>query len=228
MKLRLEPTPKGGYLCLNIGKHRKFLEKPPYQPLFKTRSSELYSADNGRVLAKFIRPTSFPKDYLRRLIGFSQASREYNSAKLMQLLGIRSIEVYSHSILLNLRSDYESVLYMKYLEDGQTAREYLAENKSQDNSLLLLNTIAKDLAQLFHQGYVVKDLHFGNILVSEQLNITWIDNDVRTMRSNKKRINNFKWAINRLQRRCRDFLSESEWQQFSSVLAGLTQIDLDL
>jgi hypothetical protein len=225
MQLTTERTPEGAVLVLHqADSPQERLRVPGHQPsLFSTLFSLFYVLGNQTVIAKLIKPKSFPKDYLRRYVWDAEAVRVYWSSVQLNAIGIATPEPLGFSVILNPFSPYESIYYAMYKADAITLKTYLPR-LSEDERRQLLANIARDYAHMINQHFNLKDLHFENILVRHQDERWWIDTDLRRIRSRHRLLAEIRREMSRLKRRTTDVLYPEEWDYFNMQVVQATHI----
>jgi len=225
MQLTTESTPQGTVLVLHhsVSLHDR-LRVPGHQPsAFATLFSLFYVLDNQKVLAKLIKPKSFPKDYLRRYLLDSEAARVFWSTVQLNAIGIAAPEPLGFSVILNPLARYESIYYAAYKADVISLKTCLPRLSEGDRRNLLAS-IAKDYAHMINQHYNLKDLHFENILMGHQDEHWWIDTDLRRIRSKHRLSIEVQRELVRLKRRTDDVLHPEEWDYYNAQVALNTHV----
>ena len=225
MQLTTEITPQGTVLVLHhsVSRHAR-LRVPGHRPsAFATLFSLFYVLDNQNVIAKLIKPKSFPKDYLRRYLLDSEAARVFWSTVQLNAIGIATPEPLGFSVILNPFARYESIYYAAYKADVISLKTCLPRLSEADRRHLLAS-IAKDYAHMINQHYNLKDLHFENILMGHQDEHWWIDTDLRRIRSLHRLLAEIRRELSRLKRRTNDVLSSEEWDFFNAQVAQDTHV----
>lgn len=226
MQLTTESTPQGAVLVLHhsVSRHNRLLRVPGHRPsAFATLFSLFYVLDNQKVIAKLIKPKSFPKDYLRRYLLDSEAARVFWSTVQLNTIGIAAPEPLGFSVMLNPFARYESIYYAEYKADTITLKTRLPYLSETDRRHLLAN-IARDYAHMINQYFNLKDLHFENILVGHQDEHWWIDTDLRRIRPLQRLLAEIRRELSRLKRRTTDVLSPKEWDYFNAQVAQNTHV----
>ncbi len=110
---------------------------------------------------------------------------------------------------------YESLFFCEYLTRHVNAAVFLERDGDTTLRSSLIEAAAKDLARIHSHGYFHRDSHFGNILCdpSNPGVIVWIDNDVRRLRPEDKRI-----AFDRFGKAVRKkIMTDDEWEFFRKI-----------
>jgi len=225
MQLTTEITPQGAVLVLHhsVSRHDR-LRVPGHRPsAFATLFSLFYVLDDQKVIAKLIKPKSFPKDYLRRYLLDSEATRVFRSTVQLNAIGIATPEPLGFSVILNPFVRYESIYYAAYKANTISLKTCLPRLSKSDRRHLLAN-IAKDYAHMINQHFNLKDLHFENILVGHQNERWWIDTDLRRIRSKRRLSTEVQRELVRLKRRTDDVLHPEEWDYYNAQVAQNTHI----
>jgi hypothetical protein len=179
--------------------------------------------DNQKVIAKLIKPKSFPKDYLRRYLLDSEAARVFWSTVQLNAIGISAPEPLGFSVIFNPFSRYESIYYAAYKTDTISLKTCLPRLSESDRRHLLAN-IARDYAHMINQHFNLKDLHFENILVGHQIQRWWIDTDLRRIRPLHRLLAEIRRELSRLKRRTTNVLNPEEWDYFNAQVAQNTHV----
>jgi len=225
MQLTTEMTPQGAVVVLHHSVSRyDRLRVPGHRPsAFATLSSLFYLLDNQDVIAKLIKPKSFPKDYLRRYLLDAEAARIFWSTVQLSAMGIPAPEPLGFSVVLNPFACYESIYYAAYKADAISLKTCLPRLAENDRRHLLAN-IARDYAHMINQHFNLKDLHFENVLVRNQDERWWIDADLRRIRPLHRLLAEIRRELSRLKRRTNDVLSSEEWDFFNAQVAQDTHV----
>ncbi|HFC03521.1 MAG TPA: hypothetical protein ENJ74_01490 [Nitratifractor salsuginis] len=131
---------------------------------------------DGEFVLKKIRYQKFA-DHLRKTFR-SQAKREALSARALAELGIRTPRIYGYGFNLSPVGPYESVLLMEYFPNIGTLREVFREEPDPSVREILLKKLGRDLQRMVEARIYHKDAHLGNILVTPDYDLIWIDNDL--------------------------------------------------
>lgn len=143
--------------------------------------------NNDQYVIKICKAQCFPKDYIRKYFGKSQAKREYMGAKVLNHLGIQTAEPLYFSHSLSPFSTIESIYVMSNLS------KYLSVIKLRDDILTLaLELVARDLKIMRDNNVFFKDLHLNNIMYRAH-EIRWIDTDIKIIKN--KNEYNAKWEL---------------------------------
>jgi len=131
---------------------------------------------NGTVMLKRIRPQK-RIDPFRKYFR-SQALREYRSTLQLRKLGINVPTPLAYGTNLSPFGKYESILIMEYIPNIGTMREVMAHEANQRVRTKLLKKLGADLQRMMEARLYHKDAHLGNILVTPDYDLVWIDNDL--------------------------------------------------
>jgi hypothetical protein len=138
-----------------------------------------------RRAVKLIRPRSLPRDLFRKYVQ-CQAKREYDAARYLNKWGVPAIGAHGWALALKPSSPFESLLIMEYRANCVHARSYLETHAEPQTQWALLTHIADDIAAIYARGWHHNDCHLGNVLVDEQGRHTWVDNELRPVRNQKR------------------------------------------
>ena len=147
-------------------------------PKIHQKYADLIYKDNK--ILKRIRPQKRIDPY--RKFFRSQALREYVGSMRLRTIGLQVPNPLGYGINLSPFGPYESVLLMEYIPNIGTLREVLENKADSTTRKNLLNQLGNDLKKMINEGVFHKDAHLGNILVSKDYNIFWIDNDISTLK----------------------------------------------
>ncbi len=144
-------------------------------PFITHTYSILYSDDN--YIYKFCKIQRLPKDTIRKIIFNSQAMREFNGAKILNSMGIKTPLPIAHATTVFPFESIESLYIMEYIKDSTPLSDRILGNKN------LLELLIKDLLKMKKENLLFKDLRFHNILVKNN-QLIWIDTDVKYLKKN--------------------------------------------
>lgn len=154
---------------------------------------------DGRLLYKYCRPQRFPKDYLRRYLGASQAAREFRGAVWLKHLGIRCPHPVAALSCFSPLSPFESVLVTEFIDSAGSAEQLLAGMAAGSaEHTRLAATIGRDIGRMARASLLFKDLHLGNVLVTPAQVPCWIDTDVSRVRPASAALDRNRRALARL------------------------------
>lgn len=125
-------------------------------------------------IVKVCKAQRFPKDYLRKYFGTSQAFREYAGAMCLNSIGISTPKPIAKTYSLLPWARVESIYVMSYLDGfmnvGDIKDEIFLET--------ILVLILRDLKIMKKEKILFKDLHLSNIMFHAD-EIVWIDTDIK-------------------------------------------------
>lgn len=198
---------------------------PQQPPLHRGAYSDVYLLAQDRVLAKAIRPISFPKDYYRRMFHNSQAKREYNGAKMLRGVQVSAPNPIGFATIINPFSPFESIFFMEYKADYQPLSYYLAQPVPLEERRDIIARVARDVARMVNHHLHFTDLNLHNILQKRGAAPCWIDTDVRFISSRNKlrartthRLVTFRDHPASVQR-----LTSGDWSYFMQTLRQATK-----
>ncbi|GGY10252.1 hypothetical protein GCM10007160_41820 [Litchfieldella qijiaojingensis] len=153
-------------------------------------SSRFYVSDDQTVLAKVV-PDKFSKrqhplqwftrDYLeKRWLLQTDARKEFLSLRILRNAGLRTPTCHGWGLSLNPGNRNASLLLMEYLPKAQPGGEYF-EALDEAGKHRFLERFAGEVIQLAQAGFVHRDLHYNNLLVTSSDEIVWIDAHVRPL-----------------------------------------------
>ncbi|MBS8269946.1 hypothetical protein DYI26_14615 [Halomonas litopenaei] len=160
-------------------------------------SSRFFVSQDGRILAKVV-PDKFSKtlepfkwlarDYLeKRWLAQSDARKEYLSMRILKRAGLRTPRFHGWGLSLNPLNRNASLLLMERVQDATAGEALFLEREDESARIALLETIGKDVLRLARAGYLHRDLHLNNLLVTPAGTLIWIDAHLRPMPSNPRR-----------------------------------------
>jgi tRNA A-37 threonylcarbamoyl transferase component Bud32 len=129
-----------------------------------------------RYALKKIRYQKFA-DYVRKPFR-SQAKREAYSSRWMQQHKILSPKIYGWGFSLFSPSGYESLLLMENIENIGSVADFLKKTQDLEKRNEVILHIRDDLLSFIEHGYLHKDTQFNNLLLSKNLELYWVDNDI--------------------------------------------------
>ncbi|WP_043531896.1 lipopolysaccharide kinase InaA family protein [Litchfieldella xinjiangensis] len=153
-------------------------------------SSRFYVAESHPVLAKVV-PDKFSKrkqplkwltrDYLeKRWLLQADAGKEYRSLQILHQAGLTTPACHGWGISLNPGNRNASLLLMEYLPEARPGGEYFDGLRERER-LAFLDEFCRQVLQLARAGYVHRDLHYNNLLVTPHNALVWIDTHVRAL-----------------------------------------------
>ena len=183
--------------------------------LAATRYARLYRCDAW--LLKYCMPQRFPKDYLRRYVGNSQAAREAFGYRHLRSLGLNTPAVVDYTAFLNPFREFESALAIEFLEAKAPVhvRLPLLPQKTREE---IAGKIIRDIKTMLEAGVYFKDLHLGNILVGDDGVPFWIDPDISIIRNRRRLAAKASVPIVRMLRRNPHILGEQGMTALSNIL----------
>ncbi|WP_456429232.1 lipopolysaccharide kinase InaA family protein [Nitratifractor sp.] len=108
----------------------------------------------------------------------SQALREFRGSIKLEEIGLLAPKPFGYGINLTPLGCYESVLLMEYIPNIGTLREVFREEPDPSVREILLKKLGRDLQRMVEARIYHKDAHFGNVLVTPDHDLVWIDNDL--------------------------------------------------
>lgn len=153
-------------------------------------SSRFYVSDDQTLLAKVV-PDKFDKrrhpfdwfirDYLeKRWLLQVDARKEFLSLSILNKAGLRTPKCHGWGVSLNPGNRNASLLLMEYLPTARPGGEYFDALDAADKRRFL-DTFCQQVMQLAKAGYVHRDLHYNNLLITASEEILWIDAHVRPL-----------------------------------------------
>ncbi|MFW3616486.1 lipopolysaccharide kinase InaA family protein [Billgrantia antri] len=153
-------------------------------------SSRFFVSRDGTLLAKVV-PDKFRKaqaplkwllrDYLeKRWLAQCDARKEYNSLRILRRAGLATPRCHGWGLSLNPGNRNASLLLMEHVRDARPGGEVFEEMGEADR-LAFLAHFCTEVAQLARHGYVHRDLHYNNLLITPADEMLWIDAHVRRL-----------------------------------------------
>nr|WP_300310975.1 lipopolysaccharide kinase InaA family protein [Halomonas sp.] len=159
-------------------------------------SSRFYTSQDGKILAKVV-PDKFSKrqhplqwltrDYLeKRWFAQSDARKEYLSMRILHRTGLRTPRFHGWGLSLNPVNRNASLLLMERIEHAQMGGDRFREMDEPCREQLL-DRVADEVLMLAKAGYLHRDLHLNNLLVTPDNELIWVDAHLRRMPNNPSR-----------------------------------------
>lgn len=153
-------------------------------------SSRFYVSKDQRILAKVVpdkyRRDDAPlrwllRDYLeKRWLLQSNARKEYLSLQVLRRAGLATPRCHGWGISLNPGNRNASLLLMEHMRDARPGGEVF-DALDEPGRLAFLERFCTEVVQLARAGYVYRDLHYNNLLVTAKDEIIWIDAHIRRL-----------------------------------------------
>lgn len=172
-----------GDLWLFFGENKTVLYELRKSPIIIFRSYADLIVHREYVLKK-IRPQTLADHFRKPFL--SQAKRESDSCRKMSTLGIRTPTIYNFGVNLSPIGRYESMLLMEYIPNIGTLQDVFQLESSPDIRDDLLERVFEDLNRLLNARIYHKDAHPGNILVTTDYDLVWINNDLSPLRGERE------------------------------------------
>lgn len=171
-----------GYLTLHANQRT--------QHFIEIGSSQFFLSADNRWLFKFSPSKYSPhqrwfkwmlRDVLStRLMGKYDARREYKSARVLARLGQQTVRCYGYGMPTRLANPLGSLYVMEYMGDAVSGREHMAR-LDEDSREHFFDRVMEWVIALARAGYAHRDLHLGNLMVTAQEDLVWIDTHVRRL-----------------------------------------------
>ncbi|QTP55240.1 hypothetical protein HNO51_11415 [Billgrantia sulfidoxydans] len=153
-------------------------------------SSRFFVSRDGTLLAKVV-PDKFIKaqtplkwllrDYLeKRCLGQCDARKEYDSLQILRHAGLATPRCHGWGISLNPGNRNASLLLMEHVRDARPGGEVF-DALNEEDRMVFLEHFCDEVAQLARFGYVHRDLHYNNLLVTTDGSLLWIDAHLRRL-----------------------------------------------
>lgn len=158
-------------------------------------SSRFYTSQDGRILAKVV-PDKFStrlepfkwltRDYIeKRWLAQSDARKEYLSMRILARAGLRTPRFHGWGLSLNPANRNGSLLLMEQVKNAEMGGERF-ERFDEPERKMLLDQIADEVVILARAGYLHRDLHLNNLLVSPDNELIWVDAHLRRIPRRKE------------------------------------------
>ncbi|HSP31355.1 MAG TPA: lipopolysaccharide kinase InaA family protein, partial [Halomonas sp.] len=153
-------------------------------------SSLFYLSRDQRILAKVV-PDKFIKrrfpikwllrDYMeKRWLWQSDARKEYLSLQILRRAGLKTPECLGWGLSLNPGNRNASLLLMEHMVHARPGGElFIAMGEAYRQRFLDL--FCKQVMQLAKAGYLHRDLHYNNLLITTGGEFVWIDTHVKRL-----------------------------------------------
>ncbi len=223
MKIQTEITPYGPTRVLHHAASQQLALRlsGDAAPTFTTSSALFYLLEEQAVLAKLMKPKSFPKDHVRRFFMRAEAYRVFWSARRLRIIGVDTPEPLGFSIILNPFTGYESIYYAEYKKSYTNVSQYI-QNLSDIERLVVFKNIAIDYAKMINGKIHFKDLHFKNVMIKKDSALCWVDTDIRYIKSPQGLLQKIHREIAKLKHRSANILTAQEWDFLNNAVAQRT------
>ncbi|WP_413616489.1 phosphotransferase [Halomonas cupida] len=163
-------------------------------------SSRFYTSTDGAILAKVV-PDKFSRrreplkwltrDYLeKRCLAQSDARKEYMSLRTLQRAGLRTPRCHGWGLSLNPANRNASLLLMEHIQGARMGGDVVFLQADEASRERLLDQVADEVLKLAQAGYLHRDLHLNNLLVTAEHELVWVDAHLKPM----PRANNKRWS----------------------------------
>jgi len=133
----------------------------------------------------------FFRDYLeKRLLLQFDARKEFKSLNILKKAGLKVPKCYGWGGSLNPFNSSGSVFIMGYLEHAVSGGKYF-ESLDEHQRYDFLDRLSVELSKLVDIGYYNRDLHYDNMMISDQGEIIWIDTHVKALPLDKEN----RWGV---------------------------------
>lgn len=185
----------------------------------KSSSSDIFVDDDRQYFVKAIRYKNRFRDNLARFLRVDQPSRELRGIKMLKCLGLRTPDVVAVAKPVNPFGRYMALIYFQYLASTTPLNVFMRQCDDTDLRAWLLREVAGQMKRMVQSGFVFRDFYFGNILLDADLQIVWVDAEVREFSSAERaRHALLKKKAFYAERFSRDGGKPSEWESFFSSL----------
>ncbi|WP_435631027.1 AarF/UbiB family protein [Carnimonas bestiolae] len=160
-------------------------------------SSYFQLSSDGSMLLKFSRDKYRPQAHFfkwlmrdvisTRWLGSFDSKHEYQSAEVLRSVGQHTVLCHGVGVAAGLSNPLNSVFVMEYMASAVSGRERMAQ-LAPDEQRIFFDRFMGLVIALAKAGYAHRDLHMGNILVTQDDRLVWIDTHVKRLpRALKKR-----------------------------------------
>lgn len=149
-------------------------------------SSEFFFDINRHLLAKVkndkYTATSnalrwFGRIIHERILLQADAIKEHQGNKIFINAGIKTVPSHGYAIALNPLNHHGSIFFIEYLNETIRGSDYF-NRASEEERIMFLEKFCVDVLRLAKYNYYCRDAHFGNTLVGNDNELTWIDTHV--------------------------------------------------
>lgn len=158
-------------------------------------SSRFFLSQDAHILAKVV-PDKFDKrrmplkwlgrDYLeKRWLLQTDAHKELRCGRILQKLGLKTPFYHGWGLSLNPANRNASLLLMEHITNAQLGSEAFTAMSEQDR-LSFLTKLCDEIAHIARNGYALRDLHYNNLLVSDNGALIWLDTHLRRLPRNQQ------------------------------------------
>lgn len=223
-----------GIRKLQLGKHRSVWCFVQMDTAFSNRlrhlqlqklhaedcTSDLY-ADIGQALLLKAPPVrNLLVDNLAKLVGLSPAWKEAAGNRLLSDLGIKTARVKAKISPLNPFNPYRSMLISDFIQHARPLNQYFRNLESSSERQRIIQRVATELRSMHRAGIYFRDFYFGNILITDDQELYWIDTEVKFYarhpeRAQQRFLRKLSFQSQRFQR---DGGTDDEWQLFMSII----------
>lgn len=196
-------------------------------------SSRFFVSRDGKLLAKVV-PDKFRKaqaplkwllrDYLeKRWLAQCDARKEYNSLRILRRAGLATPRCHGWGLSLNPGNRNASLLLMEQVHDARPGGEVF-DNMNEADRLVFLEHFCTEVAQLARHGYVHRDLHYNNLLITPAGEMLWIDAHVRRLpKQSDKAWNTLEASLTESKLRGADYLAITRKILQAELHPGISQ-----
>nr|WP_221195913.1 RIO1 family regulatory kinase/ATPase [Halomonas organivorans] len=153
-------------------------------------SSRFYLSEDGHILAKVV-PDKFAKrqaplswlsrDYLeKRWLLQSDARKEFLSLRILNRAGLTTPHCYGWGLSLNPVNRNASLLLMEHKQRARPGGEVF-DALDAAGQRHFLERFCAEVATLANAGYIHRDLHYNNLLVTDDDQLVWVDTHIRRL-----------------------------------------------
>ena len=155
-----------------IGSSHFYLERDT-QTLFKLVRDKY---DARHRFAKWL-----SRDILdKRLLGGGDAFKEWRSNRILRRAGLQTVECRGLGVAVNILNPLGSLYAMPYLSGIESGEAHF-RRLDEPQRLTFIERLCDDVIVLARHGYYHRDLHYGNVMVSQAGEPIWIDTHIRRL-----------------------------------------------
>lgn len=131
------------------------------------------------IMDKFERHESpakwLARDYLeKRCLFQTDARKEFRDAHTLKQLGLSTPTYYGWGLSPNPINDKAAIILMERIVDARPCSDVF-ETLSENERFHFLDRLCRQIAHVARYGYAFRDLHYDNILMTSNGQLTWLD-----------------------------------------------------
>ena len=149
-------------------------------------SSEFFFEGQRNILAK-IKNDKYPASILsvkwlarifhERILWQADSIKEFQGSKIFKRAGLCVAKSYGYAIALNPYNKHSSIFFLEYIPSATRGIDYFNQAES-DEKLHFIDRFCQDISNLAKINFYSRDAHFGNILITKENDVIWVDTHV--------------------------------------------------